>query len=78
MRKKMFKNAQQQLNSNESLQNLKLKLAVFIIFQWSQMSRRVSFWIPAFWTIVVIEPLSLLMPTADLKQPFLVSESARF
>ena len=31
-----------------------------------------SFWIPAFWTIVFIEPLSYLMPTAlDLNLLFL-------
>ena len=34
------------------------------------MSRRVSFWIPAFWTNVFIEPLSLFSPTApELNQP---------
>ena len=44
---------------------------------YCQMSRRVSIWIPAFWTIVFIELLSVLTPTApDLSPPFLASESA--
>ena len=41
------------------------------------MSRSLSFWIPTFWAIVFIEPLSLLTPAApDLNQPLLASESA--